>query len=182
MNELLKDLPSELIPSDLCRLSIEELKGIYKLTPSKAQRLFNVGQLLKHSDHYKQVKLPKKITSSLDASIHFDHLRHESIEKFAILLLRRDNSIIKQEIVSVGGVSACLVDPKVIFNHAVLHKASGIILAHNHPSGNQTPSQADKDLTKKVKQGGLFLEISVLDHIIMTVTGEFYSFADMGEI
>lgn len=74
-----------------------------------------------------------------------------------------------------------MADPKLIFAAAIKANACGIILAHNHPSGNLSPSQADIDLTKRMKEGGKFLEIQVLDHVILTTEG-YFSFADDGLI
>ncbi|MBL4585589.1 MAG: JAB domain-containing protein, partial [Flavobacteriales bacterium] len=84
-----------------------------------------------------------------------------------------------KENISKGGVSGTVVDPKVVFKLAVQYPASGIVLAHNHPSGNLKPSQADIELTKKLKQAGKALDIPVLDHLIIG-EGEYFSFADEG--
>ena len=82
---------------------------------------------------------------------------------------------------STGGVSGTVADPKLIFAAAIKANACGIILAHNHPSGNLHPSQADIDLTKKMKEGGKLLEIQLLDHVIVTTEG-YSSLADEGFI
>ena len=103
------------------------------------------------------------------------------LEKFWIILLNRANSIIEIRPVSKGGVSATLVDPKIIFHEALQARASGIILSHNHPSSNPKPSESDLQLTQKLKEGGKLLEISILDHIIIA-GASFYSFADEGTI
>jgi DNA repair protein RadC len=100
-------------------------------------------------------------------------------EEFWILLLNRANRVIKKSQISQGGVAGTVADPKIIFKLAVDELASGIILAHNHPSGNLTASQADLDLTKKLREAGKLLDIQVLDHII--VAGQkYFSFADEG--
>jgi DNA repair protein RadC len=100
-------------------------------------------------------------------------------EEFKIVLLNRAHKVLGFFNVSTGGVAGTVADPKLIFASALKAMASGIILAHNHPSGNLTPSQADLDLTKKLKEGGKLLEIQILDHIIVT-TDSYYSFADDG--
>lgn len=100
-------------------------------------------------------------------------------ESFMLLLLNRANKAIGLMKVSQGGVSGTVADPKVIFSAALKSAASGIIVAHNHPSGNLTPSQSDIDLTRKLKEAGKFLEIQFLDHLICTTEG-YYSFADEG--
>jgi len=84
-----------------------------------------------------------------------------------------------RERISIGGVSGTVVDAKLIFKKALEQLASAIILCHNHPSGNLKPSQADIDITRKLKQAGKTLDIDVLDHLIIAESG-FYSFADEG--
>ncbi len=100
-------------------------------------------------------------------------------EEFKVLLLNRANKVLGIYPVSKGGVSGTLVDPKLIFSVALKCNASSIILAHNHPSGNLFPSENDKELTQKLKSAGNFLDIKVLDHLIITPEG-YFSFADEG--
>lgn len=98
-----------------------------------------------------------------------------------MLILNRANKVMCWYLVSAGGTSGTVVDPKIVFAVALKCHASAIIIAHNHPSGNLKPSQQDVDLTKKLYSAGKLLEISVLDHIILT-TEHFFSFADEGLI
>jgi DNA repair protein RadC len=105
----------------------------------------------------------------------------ELLETFNILILNRANRVKGIFTVSKGGVSGTVVDAKIVFSAALKAMACGIILAHNHPSGNIYPSQADLDLTSKLKRAGKALDIVVLDHLILT-TGNYYSFADEGKI
>ncbi|CAN5491507.1 DNA repair protein RadC [soil metagenome] len=100
-------------------------------------------------------------------------------EEFWIILLNRANKIIGKKMISSGGMAGTVVDPRIIFREALDQRASGIILCHNHPSGNPKPSEADIQLTKKIKDAGQHLEITVLDHLIIAGTS-FYSFADEG--
>ena len=102
-------------------------------------------------------------------------------EEFYVLILSRSNKVRGYHKISEGGASATLVDPKMIFSVALKCNACAVILAHNHPSGNTKPSQSDIELTRKIKEGGKILEISVLDHIILTAES-YYSFADEGEM
>ena len=105
-----------------------------------------------------------------------------SVEKVGMLCLSRSNQVIAYEEISIGGISGCVVDPKVVFQKALKHKrCTAIILAHNHPSGNLMPSQADKAITRKVKSGGEFLDIGVLDHLIIT-DDDYISMADNGDM
>ena len=96
----------------------------------------------------------------------WDMNKIELLEEFLILLLDRSNHCLGISKISQGGVSSCLIDPKIIFATGLKSRSSGIILAHNHPSGVLIPSKADIDLTHKLKEGGKLLEISVLDHLI----------------
>ena len=98
-----------------------------------------------------------------------------------MLLLNRANKIIAKKMISRGGISGTVADPKLIYSSALDSKASSLILVHNHPSGNLEPSNADKALTRKLKSAGEFLDLPVLDHLIVTGSG-FFSFADEGLI
>jgi DNA repair protein RadC len=121
-----------------------------------------------------------KITGSKDAfellRAHLTDLPHE---EFWVLLLNRANRLIRKMQVSQGGVAGTVADPKIIYKAALGDLASGIIVAHNHPSGNLTASQADITLTQRLKDGGKLLEIQVLDHLILA-GHNYFSFADEG--
>lgn len=100
---------------------------------------------------------------------------HESMYCF---YLNRANKIIGVHKISQGGVNATVVDPKIIMAAALKTLGSGIVLLHNHPSGNLIPSRADKILTKKIKNACEFMDIQLLDHLILSPFGGYYSFAD----
>ena len=100
-------------------------------------------------------------------------------EEFWMLLLNRANKIIGRERISSGGIAGTVVDSKIVFKKAIDQLACGIILCHNHPSGSLRPSDADIDLTRKLKIAGQSLDVAVLDHLIISSTG-YYSFADEG--
>ncbi len=102
-------------------------------------------------------------------------------ESFAVLLFSRSMKVLGLSWVSLGGVSGTAVDPKIIFQVALKANASSVILLHNHPSGTLYPSECDRNLTTKIKNGGTFLDISVTDHLIIT-SEAYYSFADEGFI
>ena len=102
----------------------------------------------------------------------------EIVEQFKIMLLNKSNKVLGISLISVGGISSATVDTKVLFGIALKSGASQIILAHNHPSGYIMPSDADKRLTRKIVEASRYLDIEVLDHIIVTPE-KFYSFADM---
>ncbi len=106
-------------------------------------------------------------------------MQDKPYEEFWILLLNRANGLIRKECISEGGISGTVVDPKKIFKVALDYHATGIILGHNHPSGNTKPSESDIRITNKIVEAGKLLEVSVLDHIIVT-DREFFSFSDQG--
>ncbi len=125
-----------------------------------------------------------KVTSSESAATLLRAIWSDKIEiqeEFNIILLNRANSVIGWFNVSKGGTAATIVDPKVIFSTALKCNSHGIILSHNHPSGNLQPSETDLALTNKLKEGGKLLEITILDHIILT-SETYYSLADNGKI
>ncbi len=137
---------------------------------------------------YRQTVKPSrmpKVSSSRDAYDillkNWDQDRIGFIEEFKLLLVNRAHKVLGQLEVSLGGVSGTVADPKIIFAAALRATASGIIVAHNHPSGNLSASQSDIELTRKLKEAGKFLEIQLLDHLIVTTEG-YFSFADEGMI
>ncbi|MBK9730593.1 MAG: DNA repair protein RadC [Chitinophagaceae bacterium] len=126
------------------------------------------------------VKEKDKITSSRDAfDILYPKMADFRYEEFWILLLNRANKVIGVERISEGGLTGTVADPRKIFNVAIKADATSVILCHNHPSGNLHPSQADIELTKKMKEAGKVLEILVFDHLIIG-DAKYYSFADEG--
>lgn len=100
-------------------------------------------------------------------------------ESAYMLMLNRANKILGMKCVSKGGITGTVVDPKIIFQTALICNACYIILLHNHPSGNLNPSDDDVKLTRKLKQAGEFLDLKIIDHVIATSDG-YYSFADEG--
>ncbi len=112
---------------------------------------------------------------------HWQQDKIELLEEFKILLLNRRNRVLGLVSISSGGVSGTIADPKLIFATALKSCASGLIICHNHPSGELNPSAEDIKLTNKLKDGGALLDIKILDHLIIGTDG-FYSFADEGII
>ncbi len=129
--------------------------------------------------------LRPKITGSRDCYQillgSWDLSRLELVEQFKVLFTNRANRVLGIFELSTGGITGTVADPKLIFVAALKVGATGIVLSHNHPSGNLQPSQQDIDLTRKIKEGGKWLEIQLLDHIIIT-SESYYSFADEGII
>lgn len=109
----------------------------------------------------------------------WDTSKIEFVEQFKVMVLNRANKVLGICDISTGGTVGTVADPKLILVTAIKANACGIVLSHNHPSGNLKPSQADIDLTKKIRDGAKLLEIQLLDHIIVTSEG-YFSFADEG--
>lgn len=144
---------------------------------------FKVAEVqLSYRPKYKASERPT-ITRSLDAYEILKASWSEDklcfIEEFKVMLLNRVNRVLGIYHVSSGGIAGTIADPKLIFMAALKGSASSIILSHNHPSGNLKPSQVDLQLTKKIVEGGKLLDISVVDHLIITNEG-YLSFADEG--
>lgn len=164
---------------ELARLSVNDLMKVKGVGQAKAVTIvaaLELGRRRKESDEEEK----PRINGSKDA---FEHVKADLMdlphEEFWVILLNRANRIVKKKRVSEGGVSGTVADPKVIFKLALEELASGVIVVHNHPSGNLTASQSDIDLTRKLKEAGKFLEIQLLDHLI--IAGQkYFSFADEG--
>lgn len=109
----------------------------------------------------------------------WDQGKIELQEQFRIMFLDRRNACLGISTVATGGVTSCLVDLKIVFALALKARATGVILAHNHPSGNTSPSDADKTLTTRFAQAGRLLDLPILDHLIVCKEG-YMSFADQG--
>ena len=167
--------------SILAKKTIPELIAIKGMTPAKARILAAAFELGRRKE---SELLPEgiKISCSEDAArILKPKLRDLQTEHFYTLLLNRQNVVIQLSHISSGGVSATVVDARVIFKSAIENLASGLILCHNHPSGNLEPSDDDKKITAQIKTAGQLLDIKVYDHIIVSHSG-YYSFADEGII
>lgn len=165
--------------NELAKLSIKDLSKFRGIGEAKAISIvaaLELGRRRKEQDRPQRAR----VTCSRDAyNEMIPHLMDKPHEEFWILLMNRANEILRPVQISTGGVSGTVADPKIIFKQAIEHLASSMILFHNHPSGNLTPSQADKDLTRKLKDAGRLLDIPVLDHLIFTDKA-YYSFADEG--
>ena len=109
----------------------------------------------------------------------WDKTKLEFVEQFKVVLLNRTNRILGICTISTGNSTGTIADPKLIFAVALKSNAGSLIMVHNHPSGNIVPSKADCKLTQRIKAGGKLLEITILDHLIISSEG-FYSFADEG--
>ena len=125
-----------------------------------------------------------KITKSQDAVDVFREIWSSQIEvreEFIVLLVDRANRVLGYQLLSKGGITGTVTDIKLIYSVVLESLASGIIIAHNHPSGNLQPSNADLQLTKKIQEAGKYIDVALLDHIILTKES-YYSFADEGRM
>ncbi|MEO5644427.1 MAG: DNA repair protein RadC [Bacteroidia bacterium] len=164
----------------LSRMDIAELKKFSGMGEAKALSIIAALELGRRRNSTVSDSTSMKITSSADAyriiRPELDDLQHE---EFYIMLLNRSNVVTRKEQVSRGGMNSTVVDPKIIFKIAVTNGASGIVLAHNHPSGAVKPSEQDIRLTKKLKEVAELLDMGLLDHIIVGAN-TYFSFADEG--
>ncbi|TXH24711.1 MAG: JAB domain-containing protein [Cyclobacteriaceae bacterium] len=167
--------------NELARLGVKDLMKIKGIGEAKAITIVAALELGRRRKAQDLDEKPK-ISSSKDA---FDLLQGDLMdlphEEFWVLLLNRMNQVVKKKRISEGGVSGTVADPKIIYKLALEDLASGVIVAHNHPSGNLKPSQSDIDLTRKLKEAGRFLEVQLLDHLIIA-NRNYFSFADEGLI
>ena len=163
----------------LAKKTVSELMLFKGIGEAKAISILSALEIGKRRDAT-STELQNKITSSKDVfRIMNSKLRDLPYEEFWVLFLNRSNKIIHKEKMSQGGLSGTVVDIRLILKKAIENLASSIILSHNHPSGQLKPSEQDKSLTQKLKQASSYLDISVLDHIIIA-DNQFFSFADNG--
>jgi len=126
--------------------------------------------------------LKTSIRSSAEVATFLQsRLKDRLTEVFAVAFLNRANKVNHLEVISEGGVTGTVADPRVIFKKALQHNAVSLILCHNHPSGNLQPSRADEELTIKLREAARFFDMQVLDHVIVSEEG-YFSFADEGLI
>jgi len=168
--------------AELSRLTIKDMvkkyKGIGTVKAISIAAALELGRRRREEE----AVVKKQICSSKDAFDIFNPLISDSTyEEFWILLLNKANKVLNKACISEGGLTGTVADPVKIFRLAIENNAVGIILCHNHPSGNLKPSDADTRLTQKMRDGGKLIEISVLDHIIIG-DNKYFSFADEGLI
>jgi DNA repair protein RadC len=165
--------------NELGKLSINELmkvKGIGKAKAVIIAAALELGRR-RHASGFlgkSVIKDSKDIAAYLQVL-----LKDYSKEVFAVVFLNRANKINHFEIVSEGGITGTVADPRIILKKALEENAVSLILCHNHPSGNLKPSRADEELTAKIKEAARFLDIKVIDHVIVSEEG-YFSFADEG--
>jgi len=167
--------------SELGKLSVKELTKVKGIGEAKAVTISAALELGRRRQATGSLQ-KKIITASNDiADYLMAKLKDYRHEVFAVMYLNRANKINHFEIVSEGGITGTVADPRIILKKALEEDAVNIVLCHNHPSGSLKPSRADEELTNKVKEAARYLDIRVLDHIIISDDG-YFSFADEGLI
>lgn len=184
-NESAVDLSRRILSSidhnliELSKMTVPELKKFKGIGEAKAISIVAALELGRRRRGAEVVKR-KTVTSSRDAfELLQPYLGDLQYEQFVVVLLNRANHVLKVVNVSDGGVSGTVVDPKKVFRIALDGNASSVILGHNHPSGNCTPSNEDVALTRKLSKAGAVLDINVYDHLIVG-SEKYYSFSDEG--
>jgi len=146
--------------------TISEVRLVYRTSVKASERL--------------QVKCFKDAFDIFMENWDLNSIEH--IEEFKLMLLTRSNKVLGIASISKGGISGTVTDVRVILQYAIKANASGIIICHNHPSGNLNPSESDMKITQKIKESGNLMDIQLLDHLIIVPEGNYYSMGDEGII
>jgi DNA repair protein RadC len=165
--------------NSLGKLTITDLKKVSGIGTARAVTIaasLELGRRRKLSE----VQYVPQIQSSKDVAEIFQPLLSDLLhEEFWILFLNRSNKVINRMKLSQGGISGTVTDVRLVMKEAIECLASGIIVCHNHPSGNLNPSESDSKITQKIKEAGILMDIQLLDHLIIS-DKDYYSFADNG--
>src|SRR6476660_1289949 len=165
--------------NELGKLSIIDLTKIKGIGEAKAVTIAAAMELGRRRQATASIE-KTVVSSSADVATYLQtSLRDYKHEVFAVLFLNRANKINDFKIISEGGITGTVADPRIILKKALEEDAVSLILCHNHPSGSLKPSKADEDLTQKIKEAARYFDIKVTDHIIVSEIG-YYSFADEG--
>ena len=164
---------------ELGKLSVKEITRIKGIGEAKAVTIAAALELGRRRQAMSHIQKDGANSSNEIARFLQSKLKDYQHEVFAVVFLNRANKINHFEILSEGGISGTVADPRIILKKALEENAVNIILSHNHPSGSLKPSKADEDLTRKIKEAAKYFDIRVTDHIIVSENG-YYSFADDG--
>ncbi|RPD50554.1 RadC family protein [Paracnuella aquatica] len=166
---------------ELGKITVKELTRIKGIGEAKAITIVAAMELGRRRQAHASLEKPV-IGSSSDVARYLQTLlRDHRHEVFAVLFLNRANKINHFQVISEGGITGTVADPRIILKRALEEDAVSLILCHNHPSGSLKPSRADEDLTLKIKEAARYFDIKVLDHLIVSEDG-YFSFADEGII
>jgi DNA repair protein RadC len=167
--------------NSLGKLGTSDLTKLHGIGPARAVTIaaaMELGRRRKLSEipDVPQIKCSKDVADIVSPIL--SDLAHE---EFWILFLNRSNKVINMMKLSQGGISGTVTDVRIVMKKAIEYLASGIIVCHNHPSGNLNPSESDTKITQKIKEAGNLMDIQLLDHLIIS-DKDYYSFADNGLI
>ena len=177
--EILQLSKSEKGLPGICRLSVEELMTVSGIGQVKAIQVQCVGELSRRIATYRAREGLRFSQPSTIADYFMERLRHEDRENLFLMMLDTKGRLLGEKRLSVGTVNASLISPREVFVEALRCHAVGIVLLHNHPSGDPSPSADDRRVTEKVRKAGEMLEIRLLDHIIIG-DRRYVSFAEKG--
>jgi DNA repair protein RadC len=165
--------------NSLGKLTIADIKKIRGIGTARAVTIAASLELGRRRKMAEVQDVPQ-IRSSKDVADIFQPLLSDLLhEEFWILFLNRSNKVINKMKLSQGGISGTVTDVRIVMKKAIEYLASGIIVCHNHPSGNLNPSESDSKITQKIKEAGNLMDIQLLDHLIIS-DKDYYSFADNG--
>lgn len=165
--------------NELGKLSVKELMRVKGIGEAKAISIAAAMELGRRRQAMGSREKPSISTSADVANYLQTLLRDYKHEVFAVLFLNRSNRINHFQIISEGGITGTVADPRIILKRALEEDAVSLILCHNHPSGSLKPSRADEELTLKIKEAAKYFDIKVMDHLIVSDDG-YYSFSDEG--
>jgi DNA repair protein RadC len=164
---------------ELGKLNCDELKRFRGIGPAKAITLIAAMELGRRRNQSEALE-KDQIKGSRDASNYMRPVIGDlAWEEFWVIFLNRQNKVIEKQKLSQGGMTGTVIDVRLVLKLALEKHATSLIFCHNHPSGNLEPSDADKKITRQLKEAGALMEIPVMDHLIVTQAG-FFSFADEG--
>ncbi len=165
--------------NELGKLTLKDFQQIKGIGAAKAITIAAALELGRRRQAAATLEKPV-VKSSMDIAQYLKAvLKDFTYEVFAVLFLNRANKINHFEIISRGGITGTVADPRMILKKALENEAVSLVLSHNHPSGSLKPSRADEELTLKIKEAAKYFDIKILDHIIVSEEG-YYSFADEG--
>lgn len=144
---------------------LTKIKGVGEVKALELVACFELGRRLLKDKQVQLVLSPRAVWERME------DLRTSKKEHFVVFFLDTQNQLIKREVVSIGTLNASLIHPREVFEPAIKHLVSHIIVAHNHPAGSLEPSEEDLAVTRRLRDAGLLLGIQLLDHVIVTTTG-----------
>jgi len=156
----------------LLQMTYQDLVKIDGIDSAKATTLLSAFELAKRALEVNDTNLPTIVTPK-DVVAQLIDLRHNKKEHFIALYLNARNQLVHKETISMGTLNANLVHPREVFEPALKHSAAGIMVAHNHPSGDPKPSEDDLEITKRLAEAGKMMGVELLDHVIIAVNNHF---------